>query len=151
MIVVAIHSRFLFEKHVFEMRTKRELSATELYEAMSDAQIECFGDALDPDQTHPYMWCVSPHYYSLAYYNWPYTFGLLFGLGLYKRYEADPDAFRAELRRSAALDRCATTRRRCARASGSTSGRRTSGGRAWTSSASGSTRSATSPALAESR
>ena len=94
MIVVAIHSRFLFEKHVYESRTKRELSATELCEAMSEAQIECFGDALDPEVTHPYMWCVSPHYYSSAYYNWPYTFGLLFGLGLYKRYEADPDGFR---------------------------------------------------------
>ena len=95
MIVVAIHSRFLFEKHVYESRTKRELSATELCTAMSDAQIECFGDALDAELTHPYMWCVSPHYYSTAYYNWPYTFGLLFGLGLYKRYEADPDGFRA--------------------------------------------------------
>jgi pepF/M3 family oligoendopeptidase len=95
MIVVAIHSRFLFEKHVYEMRKKRELSATELCEAMKAAQIECFGDALNPDETHPYMWCVSPHYYSSAYYNWPYTFGLLFGLGLYKRYEQDPDEFRA--------------------------------------------------------
>jgi oligoendopeptidase F len=94
-IVVAIHSRFLFEKYVFEMREKRELSATELNEAMTRYQLECFGDALDPDATHPYMWCVSPHYYSLSYYNWPYTFGLLFGLGLYKRYEQDPDAFRA--------------------------------------------------------
>ncbi len=95
MIVVAIHSRFLFEKHVYESRRTRELSATELCAAMSDAQIECFGDALDPDVTHPYMWCVSPHYYSSTYYNWPYTFGLLFGLGLYKRYEEEPDAFRA--------------------------------------------------------
>lgn len=94
MIVVAIHSRFLFEKHVYEMRTKRELSATELCEAMNCFQLECFGDALDPEATHPYMWCVSPHYYSTAYYNWPYTFGLLFGLGLYKRYEQDPDGFR---------------------------------------------------------
>jgi oligoendopeptidase F len=95
MIVVAIHSRVLFEKHVYETRRKRELSAKELCDAMTEAQIECFGDALDPGQTHPYMWCVSPHYYSTAYYNWPYTFGLLFGLGLYKRYEADPGSFRA--------------------------------------------------------
>jgi pepF/M3 family oligoendopeptidase len=115
MIVVAIHSRFLFEKHVFEMRQKRELSATELNEAMTRFQLECFGDALDPEVTHPYMWCVSPHYYSLAYYNWPYTFGLLFGLGLYKRYESDPDAFRAsydELLASTGSDDAATL---CAR------------------------------------
>jgi oligoendopeptidase F len=94
-IVVAIHSRFLFEKFVYESRTRRELSASELCDAMAKAQRECFGDGLDPEAVHPYMWCVSPHYYSLAYYNWPYTFGLLFGLGLYKRYEQDPDTFRS--------------------------------------------------------
>ncbi len=95
LIVVSIHSRFLFEKHVYETRATRELSAKELCDKMSEVQLECFGDVLDPEFTHPYMWCVSPHYYSTAYYNWPYTFGLLFGLGLYKRYEADPDTFRA--------------------------------------------------------
>jgi pepF/M3 family oligoendopeptidase len=94
-IVVHIHSRFLFEKFVYESRVQRELSPSELNEAMSKAQREVFGDALDADATHPYMWCVSPHYYSTAYYNWPYTFGLLFGLGLYRFYEDDPDTFRA--------------------------------------------------------
>jgi oligoendopeptidase F len=61
------------------------------------------------------MWCVSPHYYSLSYYNWPYTFGLLFGLGLYKRYEQDADAFRRnydELLSSTGMDDAATL---CAR------------------------------------
>ncbi len=96
MIVVAIHSRFEFEKFVYESRAKRELSPQELCDAMAKAQRECFGEGLDPDAVHPYMWCVSPHYYSTAYYNWPYTFGLLFGLGLYKRYEQDPDVFRAD-------------------------------------------------------
>ena len=42
------------------------------------------------------MWAVKPHYYSRrSFYNWPYTFGLLFGLGLYARYREDADAFRA--------------------------------------------------------
>ena len=27
------------------------------------------------------MWAVKPHYYFSAFYNYPYTFGLLFGLG----------------------------------------------------------------------
>jgi oligoendopeptidase F len=96
MVVVAIHSRFLFEKAVYEARSKRELSASELCETMASTQVECFGDGLDPDALHPYMWCVSPHYYGWAYYNWPYAFGLLFGLGLYKRFEDDPDTFRAD-------------------------------------------------------
>ena len=29
------------------------------------------------------------------FYNWPYTYGLLFGLGLFARYRDDPDRFRA--------------------------------------------------------
>ncbi|MEX2394463.1 MAG: M3 family oligoendopeptidase [Actinomycetota bacterium] len=94
-IVVHIHSRFLFEKFVYESREQRELAPAELNEAMSKAQREVFGEALDPEATHPYMWCVSPHYYSTAYYNWPYTFGLLFGLGLYRFYEQDAETFRA--------------------------------------------------------
>ncbi|MGH2668099.1 MAG: M3 family oligoendopeptidase, partial [bacterium] len=95
MIVMVIHSRFLFEQRVCEARQKRELSAAELCSMMSDAQLEVLGDAVDPAALHPYMWAVSPHYYGLPFYNWPYTFGLLFGLGLYKRYEDDPDTFRA--------------------------------------------------------
>jgi oligoendopeptidase F len=39
---------------------------------------------------------VKPHYYSSAFYNWPYCFGLLFGTGLYARYREDPDRFRAQ-------------------------------------------------------
>ena len=34
------------------------------------------------------------HYYGSSFYNYPYTFGLLFGLGLYARYKQDEDAFR---------------------------------------------------------
>ena len=36
------------------------------------------------------------HYYNSGFYNYPYTFGLLFGLGLYARYLKEPDAFRAQ-------------------------------------------------------
>lgn len=114
-IVVVIHSRFLFEKAVCEARERRELSAGELCALMVEAQREVLGDIADPDALHPYMWCVSPHYYSLPFYNWPYTFGLLFGLGLYRRYEEDPDGFRAgydDLLASTGMDDAATL---CAR------------------------------------
>jgi oligoendopeptidase F len=40
------------------------------------------------------MWAVKGHYFT-PFYNWPYTFGLLFGLGLHARYGADPERFRA--------------------------------------------------------
>lgn len=94
-VVVDITSRFLFEKGVFERRKERELSMDELNELMLDTQRQTYGDGLDPDALHPYMWAVKSHYYGPTFYNYPYMFGLLFGLGLYARFEEDPDAFRA--------------------------------------------------------
>jgi oligoendopeptidase F len=93
-VVVDIHSRFLFERAVFDQRAERTLSVGELNALMTEAQLATYGDGLDPAALHPYMWAVKPHYYSTAYYNWPYTFGLLFGLGLYARYQEDPERFR---------------------------------------------------------
>jgi oligoendopeptidase F len=94
-IVVDIHSRFLFETHVFEQRPERELTPDEFKAAMLDAQRRTYGDGLDEATLHPYMWAVKGHYYStaLSYYNYPYTFGQLFGLGLYARGSADPAGF----------------------------------------------------------
>ena len=94
-VVVDITSRYLFEKAVYERRTERELSARELCEIMHDAQIQTYGDGLDENALHPYMWAAKPHYYGGLFYNYPYMFGLLFGLGLYARYLDDPDGFRA--------------------------------------------------------
>lgn len=93
MVVVDIHSRFLFEKAVFERRPQRELTVSEFNELMLDAQRQTYGDGLDPEKLHPYMWAVKGHYYGPTFYNYPYTFGLLFGLGLYARYRQDPGSF----------------------------------------------------------
>lgn len=95
-VVVDITSRFLFERRVFEGRGARELSVEELNALMLDAQKETYGDGLDSDKLHPFMWAVKPHYYSAerSFYNFPYMFGLLFGLGLYARYQADPNEFK---------------------------------------------------------
>jgi pepF/M3 family oligoendopeptidase len=94
-VVVDIHSRFLFEREVFSRREKGVVPPSELCQIMTDSQLQTYGDALEPSELHPYMWAVKPHYYSTAYYNWPYCFGLLFGIGLYSRYKEDPDRFRA--------------------------------------------------------
>jgi oligoendopeptidase F len=96
-VVVDITSRFLLEKGVFETRRRRELAVDELNALMLDAQRQTYGDGLDPTLLHPYMWAMKPHYYSAgrSFYNFPYMFGLLFGLGLYARYQQDADAFRA--------------------------------------------------------
>jgi oligoendopeptidase F len=93
-IVVEIHSRFLFERALFAGRERRELSPRELCEALTAAQREVFADSVDPEQLHPYQWALKPHYYGAThYYNWPYTFGMLFGTGLYAQYRKDPIAF----------------------------------------------------------
>ena len=95
-IVLDISSRYLFENRVFEKRLQRELSVDEFNELMLQSQKETYGDGLDQNLLHPYMWAVKGHYYSsgLSFYNFPYMFGLLFGLGLYARYEKDPEEFK---------------------------------------------------------
>jgi oligoendopeptidase F len=95
-VVVDVTSRFLFEQRVFEKRKLRELSIDELNDMMLEAQRETYGDGLDQSTLHPYMWAMKPHYYSaeLPFYNYAYTFGLLFGLGLYARYQQDAEAFK---------------------------------------------------------
>ena len=94
-VVVDIHSRFLFETEVFARRQRRTLGVIELNEMMLAAQAEAYGDGLDQATAHPYMWLLKPHYYRSHFYNWPYTYGLLFGLGLFAKFREDPDHFRA--------------------------------------------------------
>lgn len=112
-VVVDITSRFLFESRTFERRKQRELSIDEFNELMLEAQKETYGDGLDENLLHQYMWAMKPHYYSarLSFYNYPYMFGLLFGLGLYARYQQDAESFKAgydELLASTGLGDAAT-------------------------------------------
>jgi pepF/M3 family oligoendopeptidase len=94
-VIVDIYSRFVFEREVFERRKTGDLSAEEYCGLMIAAQKEAYGDALNHDELHPYMWAVKGHYYNqdLAFYNFPYAFGLLFGLGLYARYLHEGSSF----------------------------------------------------------
>lgn len=93
-IVVDVRSRFLFETEVFARRQRRTLGVSEFCDAMLAAQADAYADGLDQSTAHPYMWAVKGHYYSTHYYNWPYTYGFLFGLGLFSRYRDDPEHFR---------------------------------------------------------
>ena len=93
-VVVDIHSRFLFERALSTERLGGVLSVERLRELMLDAQDEAYGDGVDPRWRHRDMWAVKGHYFT-AFYNWPYTFGLLFGIGLYAEFQRDPDRFRA--------------------------------------------------------
>ena len=89
--LVDILSRYHFEKELFSRREDRELSARELCEMMLDAQQKTYGDGLDVEKLHPYMWAVKVHYYdpALPFYNYPYAFGQLFALSLYARGRGD--------------------------------------------------------------
>lgn len=93
-VVVDIHSRFLFETEVFARRRRRTLGVSELNEMMLQAQADSYGDGLDQNTRHPYMWLLKSHYYGPHFYNWPYTYGLLFGLGLFAKFKDNPDRFR---------------------------------------------------------
>ena len=145
-VIVDIHSRFLFESAVFERRATSTLSADELLRAHGrGAGGRPTATGSHPDQRHPWMWAAKPHYYGSLFYNWPYAFGLLFGLGLYARFQEDPDRFRHgydDLLSSTGLGQRRRPRRP---ASTSTCATRASGRRASTSSAAGSTSSARSP------
>ena len=87
-IICDIYSRFLFESAVFERRKESFLFSDDLKELMLDTQKEAYGDGLDHDHLHPYMWINKSHYYrdSLSFYNFPYAFGGLFAQGLYAKY-----------------------------------------------------------------
>jgi oligoendopeptidase F len=97
-VIVDIYSRYLFEREVFERRAGAELSADDFCEIMIRTQQETYGDGLDFRYLHPYMWAWKPHYYrpGLSFYNFPYAFGLLFGLGLYALYQERGPAFLSE-------------------------------------------------------
>lgn len=88
-VIVDILSRFLFEKEVVKRRADTTLSPRELCQIMLEAQKKTYGDGLDPDYMHPYMWACKSHYYStdIHFYNFPYAFGQLFAVGVYALYE----------------------------------------------------------------
>ena len=92
-IILDIYSRFRFEKSVFDNREAMFMNADQLCRQMLDAQKQSYGDGLDPNVMHPYMWICKSHYYGPTYYNFPYAFGGLFARGLYAQYEKEGASF----------------------------------------------------------
>ncbi len=88
-IICDIYSRFRFEAMVFENRETQFMDAATLCGLMTKAQEESYGDGLDPNFRHPYMWICKSHYYGPTFYNFPYAFGGLFARGLYAQYEQE--------------------------------------------------------------
>lgn len=94
-VICDIYSRFLFEDSVFNACEDRFLMPEDLKAMMLDAQKKAYGDGLDPEYMHPYMWACKGHYYSeaLSYYNFPYAFGAMLAMGLYSMYLKEGETF----------------------------------------------------------
>ena len=92
-IICDIYSRYCFETAVFEKREEEFMNADTLCEMMLEAQKKCYGNGLDHNVLHPYMWICKGHYYGPTFYNFPYAFGGLFARGLYAQYQKEGAAF----------------------------------------------------------
>lgn len=78
-----IHARFLFETRFYEERKQGQVPVKRLNELMVEAQKEAYCDSItDYDEN---FWASKLHFHitGVPFYNFPYTFGYLFSLGLY--------------------------------------------------------------------
>jgi len=78
---------------VFENREEKFMDADTLSDFMLTAQKQSYGDGLDHNCLHPYMWICKSHYYGPTFYNFPYAFGGLFARGLYAQYQQEGASF----------------------------------------------------------
>jgi pepF/M3 family oligoendopeptidase len=94
-LTLDISARYHLETEIFKQRAEVELSADDFCKLCSDFYRDSFGDALADGEIRPYSWAFLPHYYlaDLPFYNYPYTFGFLFSLGLYQRYKEGQPGF----------------------------------------------------------
>ena len=92
-IICDIFSRFRFESMVFARREDQFMNADTLCAFMTEAQKQSYGDGLDHNCLHPYMWVNKSHYYGPTFYNFPYAFGGLFARGLYAQYLEEGASF----------------------------------------------------------
>jgi len=98
-IICDIYSRYRFETMVFSNREEKFMHADTLCQYMMEAQKQSYGDGLDHNCLHPYMWVCKSHYYGPTFYNFPYAFGGLFARGLYAQYEQEGASFVPKYRR----------------------------------------------------
>ncbi|MBT2677411.1 M3 family oligoendopeptidase [Bacillus sp. ISL-35] len=82
-LLMNIHARFLFETKFYEERKQGVVNPERLGELMKNAQEEAYGGALE--EYHPLFWASKLHFFitGVPFYNFPYTFGYLFSLGIY--------------------------------------------------------------------
>jgi oligoendopeptidase F len=113
-----IPMRYLFEKAVYEERQDGELSIGRFKQLMLDAQRQSYGDCLADDELDPWFWASKLHFYitGVSFYNFPYTFGYLFSMGIFARAKREGPDFLPryeELLRLAGSDTAEAVARRC--------------------------------------
>jgi len=88
-----IHSRFIFEQQFYEERKAGMVSVTRLNELMVEAQKEAYCNSLS--EYDPTFWSSKLHFHitGVPFYNFPYTFGYLFSLGIYAHAQEQGDTF----------------------------------------------------------
>lgn len=93
--LVDFYARYLFELKLYERRALGPLSIQELNEMMLTCMTEAYGEGIDPDTIHPYMWMNKAGYFMAGnkFLNFPYSFGLLFSKGLYAEYLKKGESF----------------------------------------------------------
>ncbi|MCC5894610.1 MAG: M3 family oligoendopeptidase [Alkalibacterium sp.] len=93
-----IHSRYLFETRFYEQRQDGLLDENELSTLMEEAQKEAFQNALE--SYHPMFWASKLHFHitGVPFYNFPYTFGFLFSLGIYSYAKGQNKNFESDYR-----------------------------------------------------
>ncbi|NUU63560.1 M3 family oligoendopeptidase [Paenibacillus agri] len=86
--LVDFYARYLFEVRMYERRASGTLSVQEFNELMLACMSEAYGESIDPDTLHSYMWLGKAGYFMAGneFLNFPYSFGLLFSKGLYAEY-----------------------------------------------------------------
>ncbi|AVK60922.1 oligoendopeptidase [Lactobacillus sp. CBA3605] len=101
-----IRARYLFETSFYQARQQHIVTPDELSSLMLAAQKEAYGQALTT--YHPTFWASKLHFYiaDVPFYNFPYTFGYLFSLGIYAQAQTSDhfeDRYIALLRDTAAM------------------------------------------------
>ncbi len=88
-----IHSRFLFETRFYEERKSGLVSRERLNELMKEAQEEAYCGALS--EYSPTFWASKLHFHitGVPFYNFPYTFGYLFSMGIYAKAVQEGEEF----------------------------------------------------------
>ena len=84
-MMMNIHARYIFEVNFHKERLQGIVSAEKLSDLMLEAQKEAYENTLET--YHPMFWASKLHFYNtgVPFYNFPYTFGYFFSLGIYTR------------------------------------------------------------------